>query len=65
MQLIKHFSFLILYFSASILLSGCGSKGDLYQAETPNSVDEVLTKEAAKNNQNNFQQSTTESKKKP
>jgi len=37
MHLIKPISFLFLCFLMSILLSACGSKGDLYQAEDPKS----------------------------
>ena len=38
MHPIKHFSFLFLCFFMSILLSACGSKGDLYHAQEPETV---------------------------
>lgn len=44
----------------SILLTACGSKGDLYQVEEPNSAN----KTSIEYSHNNFQQSIKEPKKK-
>ncbi|WP_420839687.1 lipoprotein [Colwellia maritima] len=46
MRLIKYFSFLISCFSMSILLTACGSKGDLYQVNEPNSVDKTVVEDS-------------------
>lgn len=48
MHSIKHFYFLFTCFLMSILLSACGSKGDLYQAVDPElkqSVTEIEPKQ--------------------
>jgi len=56
MHSIKHFSFLFLCFSMSILLSACGSKGALYQ-EQELEIEQKTTTEKS-------QESTEEPKKK-
>lgn len=48
----KHFSFLFLCFLMSILLSACGSKGDLYQDEELKTAQETVSKEPQPNNEN-------------
>jgi len=43
MQSIKPFSFLLSGFLLSMLLSACGSKGDLYQVVEPEPEQSVVT----------------------
>ena len=57
MQPIKFFSFLFMCFSMSMILSACGSKGDLYQVAEPETEQKTTTK--------NSQQRIEESKTKP
>jgi len=45
MHSIKYFSFLFTCFSMSVLLSACGSKGDLYQVTEPESEQNIPVKE--------------------
>jgi len=47
----KHFSFLFLCFLMSILISACGSKGDLYQDVEPETALEATIKEVQSNNE--------------
>ncbi len=51
MHTIKYFSFLLLCFLLSIVLSACGSKGDLYHDEEPEKVQQTTVEEPQKNNQ--------------
>ncbi len=46
MHSIKHFSFLFLCFSMSILISACGSKGDLYQEQELETEQKVTTEKS-------------------
>lgn len=68
MRLTKYFSFLILGFLMSILLTACGSRGDLYQVEEPISANKTPIKGSQQmsqhNVQQNFQQNTKAPKKK-
>lgn len=57
MHPIKPFSFLFMCFLMSVLLSACGSNGDLYQVAEPEIVQETT--------ENESQQLNEETKKKP
>ncbi len=46
MHPIKHFSFLLLCFLMSILISACGSRGDLYQVQEPETAQIATTEES-------------------
>jgi len=50
MHLIKHFSLLFTCFLMSLPLTGCGSKGDLYQAVEPKAEQNTLVKESQPTN---------------
>jgi predicted small lipoprotein YifL len=50
MHSIKHFSFIFTCFLMSVLLSGCGSKGDLYQVAEPESEQSIAVKESQQEN---------------
>ena len=48
---IKQFSFLLLCISMSFLLMACGSKGDLYQAEEKETLNETMIQATNKGNE--------------
>ncbi len=58
MHSIKHFSFLFTCFLMSVLLSACGSKGDLYQVVEPESEQSTTVKEPQKKNKDTNKKST-------
>jgi len=46
MHPIKHFSLLFLCLLMSILISACGSRGDLYQVQEPEKVQKATAEES-------------------
>jgi hypothetical protein len=50
MHSFKHFSLLLTGFLMSVLLSACGSKGDLYQIVEPEPEQSIMIKESQKKN---------------
>ena len=57
MHLIKYFSLLFSCFLMSVTLSGCGSKGDLYQAVEVKSEQATLVKESQSKNTDTIKKS--------
>jgi len=58
MHSIKPFSFLFTCFLMSVLLSACGSKGDLYQVVEPESEQSTTVKEPQEKNKDTNKKST-------
>jgi hypothetical protein len=50
MHSFKHFPLLLTGFLMSVLLSACGSKGDLYQIVEPEPEQSIMIKESQKKN---------------
>lgn len=53
MHPIKHFSFLFMSFLISMLISACGSRGDLYEVAKPEVVQKTVVKPAQLSNEDN------------